>query len=137
MTQTIDKPHVLIITEVDGEKEWRIVHPPTCPWNAYKHPAHDSNDWVFGCGCDRPEEHNFFVRGCLTEWEIGCNGIDGLEIYSVEGSEHIDPAYVPVSRFEAEWHKLKPGRYIIQATYSWSGSWYDEPDSEFYIEAVR
>lgn len=126
----IDKPHVLVIEDVgDGEKEFRILHLPTCKWEVYKH--------FHGPWCSEPCERKWdFHRHCLIQWEVENVGLDSLEINSVDGDDHIDYLYVPASQWEPDWHKLKPGRYIVKMTYTWSGSWYDEPDSEFWIDEV-
>ena len=129
MSTTIDKPHVLIIEDIDGEKHWHIVHPATCPWEGWL--CGGCNDPFFNDPCGK---HAHFWRACLTEWETNNNGLDSLGVDL--RADYIDPDYVPASPFEAEWRRLKPGRYIVQATYYWSGSWYDEADSEFYIEGV-
>ena len=130
MSATVDKPHILIIEDCDGEKEWRIVHPVSCKWEAHRHADSD----LFGAVEGEPRWH--FHRACLTQWEIDGNGIDSLEVHC-GSDEHIDPAHAKASPFEAGWLSLRPGRYVVQAAYSWSGSWWDEADNEFYIDSVR
>lgn len=126
---TVDKPHTLVIEDIEGDKEWRIVHPPTCPWEGWRCSCADP---IFGPEPLEPgHPHMHFHRTCLTVWEVNNNGLDGLGVDLL--ADYIDRDYVPATRWESDWRKLRPGRYTIEATYSWSGSWYDEVDSEFYV----
>lgn len=74
-----DRPHVLIVRAVgDGlepEVEWRVVHPPTCPWEAWRH--HPGPD-LFGEMHD-PDRRFDFHRRCLTQYETDAVGMDDVE----------------------------------------------------------
>lgn len=73
-SRTADKPHTLVITApgdgLEPEREWRVVHPPTCPWEAMRCPS------LF---LDEDNKHWLFHRACLTQYEVENVGLDGLD----------------------------------------------------------
>lgn len=121
------QPHVLIITDPgDGsEKEWEIEHHECCPRICHWWPGaaeelarEKARGWI-----------SFAVEtyDCYVQFELDHNGIDSLAVVShrelgpggtwVDVAEFADPAYVPETGFEAEWHRLRPGRYLIEGWY--------------------
>lgn len=105
-----DKPHTLIIGPAEDGLEppvtWRVVHPATCPWEAFR----ASSAWF---GDESPSEDGrwYFSRACLTQYEIFNCGLDGVD----------------------GWEKLSPGRYevVYESVYypgEYGGSYGEEWD---------
>lgn len=120
-------PHVLVIAGGDGEKEWEVEHPVSCPLVC------DWSPWLSDYWAGDPQHSDFaFVGGpslegdpghhaCYVEYEVVYNGLDSLDIHSppddVDFGPYLDPDHVRSSEYEAEWRRLRPGRYLIEGWY--------------------
>lgn len=115
------KPHLLVIEDVEGERKWRVRHPPTCPWDAWKARA-----GTFPFEEEDQDGRLAFHRVCYVQFELDHNGLDSLEIHSIgpDYDLHLDPD-VKLREFEPDWCRLRPGRYRVQA-------WYDPPSAPLY-----
>jgi hypothetical protein len=122
LSTTIDKPHVLILTDHPGEdREWRVVHPPTCPWDAHQNFGPDGAQFWD----QQPTGGHSFHRVCLTQYDLDNNGIDALDCYHLLTDEQKALDWV---KRGPDWQHIPAGRYVIQCWSSWSGSWYDDAD---------
>lgn len=110
MSATTDREHTLIISEpgdgLEPKREWRVVHPPTCPWEAY-----DLDRSILWDDPLRGERRFDFHRVCLTQYEIDNIGLDGLE----------------------DWEKLPVGKHkiVVESIYypgEFGGTWGEEWD---------
>jgi hypothetical protein len=138
------QPHVLVLRDPgDGfEKEWEIEHPDACPqmcawWPEARQVVEEErriSAATFGLIPPWPAGD----YDCYVRYELVNNGLDSLDIYSLEGDEHFDHNHVATSRFEAGWHRLRPGRYVIEGWFTpfyWAGS---EPcDADGGLTLVR
>ena len=104
----------------DGEKEWEIVHHAECPRVCAWWPG-AAQSYAF-CSSGGLSIGDEWHHNCYVQWEIDNNGIDSLDIYSLEGDTHLDASYVAVSGFEPDWQRLLPGSYRVQG-------WYDRGTS--------
>lgn len=138
------QPHVLVITSTDdGSLDWEVEHPDACPSVCHWAPPVDGKPWFTKYADDRdpadlhyPDERAGY-RDCLLAWQVSNMGIDLLDFG--EHAEFADPDHVPVSPFEAPWHRLRPGRYLIEAWYTpggWAGDYYDADEGLTLIGAA-
>jgi hypothetical protein len=121
-----DAPHVLTITDPgDGlEKEWDVEHPDTCARACLWSPLMLN----FVRDCNALSQDRRLVEGdhvCYVAHVIEAIGLDTLNVDSLEGDAHLDPEWAPASPYEADWHRLRPGRYLIEGWWTpfyWAGS---------------
>lgn len=125
-------PHVLTVMSVDEHnKEWEVEHHPDCPLACYWWPGRDGDVDALGDPLVTPSELSTLEGDgasyiCYVQYELDGNGIDSLSLGEVD--DHLDPAWTPFSEFEAEWHRLRPGRYLIKGWFTpggWAGEYYD------------
>jgi hypothetical protein len=118
-----DRPHTLIVEAIedglDPPVEYRVIHPPTCPWDAYRR----SSDPFLHDEPDTDPREWIFVRACLTEYEVAAVGMDAV--------------CTPDGR---EW-PLPPGRYRLttESVYypgEFGGTWGAEWDVEMTAEPL-
>lgn len=114
-------PHVLVVVDPDSG-DWEIEHPETCPLVCDWWPGADKANRVFPV-----ERHT-----CYVAFEIAHNGLDSLTVVSHrerdgDGWRDVAPVDLndPESPFEAEWRRLRPGRYLIEGWWTpqgWAGT---------------
>lgn len=126
------QPHVLVIHDVgDGEKEFEIEHPETCPRVCLWSPTMAE----LVVQEKRREESSgipmiaFDSLDCLVEYEVSNAGLDSLDL----GADPPDDGtYQPASPWAMDrWRQLPPGRYLIEAWYQgggWAGADWQDPD---------
>lgn len=139
MAEHEDRPHTLIVTDPgDGSGlEWQVIHHSLCQWGAFRS-RFDYSDFFDPKPLEVPKLD--FYRKCLIQHEIDNNGLDSLDVHTLDGDAHLNSG-VELGPFEADYKRLRPGRYKVVAwctPQGWAGSEPVDADGGLYLtEAVR
>ena len=109
--------HVLIVGPVTADpidRDWRIIHPRSCPWEAWRH----SDDPIFGPDPSDPDRRYSFHRACGVQYEIENLGFDA--ICDAFGGEPVPP-----------------GRYLIRHWASYTNTWINGEEWDSGLELVE